>query len=106
MYGIYVLVLYGGGFTVLAVATLLFVPPFRFTLVNVFLFDIGAVVGMFALVNVVGRGLYAVGAVSEMSAQRQYQLVLFLSFLGGLIGGSASVWLKMRLGERRKKVRP
>jgi len=72
------------------------VPAFRLTARNLFLFVIGAFLGMFALVNVAERTLYVLGVFSKLPIGRQNELTYVLSFFGAVIGGTILVWLKIR----------
>ncbi|SRR5260370_12386629 len=89
------------GSMVLGIIVLASVPTFRISVSNLFVFVFGAFLGMFALSNLLGRGLNALGLLKGAPIDRQNELIYVWVFLGALIGGTVFVWLKLRLQKKR-----
>jgi uncharacterized membrane protein YqjE len=66
--------------TFLGLIILAAVPTFRLTVPNLVIFVIGAVVGIFALANVIERPLMSHGLYSNMTMARQSELSLVFDF--------------------------
>ncbi len=79
------------------------IPSFCLTINNLLIFIGGAFIGMFALTNLVERGLSALGLLRPMPIERQNDFTYVLALLGALIGGTTLVWLKVRLQRTREK---
>ena len=83
--------------TLLGLIVLAAVPTFRLTISNLVVFVVGAVAGIFALANLIERPLMNHGLYLNITMVRQNELSLVLDFFCALVGGTAVVWLRMRL---------
>jgi hypothetical protein len=84
------------GIFILGLIILVAVPAFRLTISNLFVFVIGAILGIFTVPNLIIRYLIGIDIYGHMTiGGDDFALVLF--FFGALGGGTILVWLKMRL---------
>ena len=92
----YVFMLLLGSFALGAIV-LAVTPGFRPTTPNLFVFVIGAILGIVGPVNLVVRKLIDFNTLTRMTTGQQNELTYALAFIGALIGGTILVWLKIRL---------
>jgi hypothetical protein len=102
--GLYLLFVYCVSTTALGFIVLTCVPAFRLPLANLFLFVLGAFAGMFALVNLVLRGILYLGI--QVDHKNEGFFVHPLALVGATLGGSGLVWLKLRLVKKSVKGQP
>lgn len=104
MTGIYLIVVYGLGLSLLGLITLALAPAFRLTFANLVLFVLGAFIGLIISANLflyVGRAVLGIVQVRNTSVADA--LVYPVTFLGTTGGGACLVWLKMRLRKEEAK---
>jgi hypothetical protein len=101
MVGLYLLFIYCVGFIILGLIISKWVPAFRFTIANIFLFVVGGWLGGFALANLTAWGLNHLGIHLTYKADVPISLVSLVG--GALVGGTGLVWLKTRLAKKSAK---
>jgi|SRR6267154_3903776 len=101
MVGLYLLFVYCVCTTALGFIVLTCIPAFRLTLASLFLFVLGAFIGMFALVSLVLRGIPYLGI--HVDYKNDGFFVYPLALVGATLGGSGLVWLKLRLVKKSVK---
>ena len=104
MVGLYLLFVYCVCTTALGLVVLTCVPAFRLTLASLFLFVLGAFAGMFALVNLVLRGILYLGI--HVDHKNEGFFLYPLALVGATLGGSGLVWLKVCLVKKSGRAQP
>jgi hypothetical protein len=82
------------GFVVLAAT-----PSFRRSFLNILIFVIGVIPGIFILENLLLPRLNAMGELTDMPTQELKGVAFVVYFLGALMGGTTLVRLKMLLSK-------
>ncbi|SRR6266536_231762 len=101
--GLFFILLYLFGVAILALLVLWLVPSFRVTISNGFVFVAGGIGGTIGLIlaNMVLR-TFELSLFSYIPVSKKGEATTILVFGSALIGGTALVWLKVRLLGRRR----
>ena len=104
LFPIYAFVVYGSAVAVLGLILLEFLPGFSLSGGNLGFFVLGGLLGMITFVRLVSWGLHHLPYPWRMQRQETGQILLyFLMATGAALGGTSSVWLKLRVRRKREQ---